>query len=76
MSVTKGINKPSVKRQRQWVISCRSMVMVTLGNGSGTDFQASPCIPMEAATSVAADGWCGLALNLLSVIIAKITVII
>ena len=26
------------------------MHMVTFGNGSGTDFQASQCIPIQAAT--------------------------
>ena len=44
----KGINTPSVKRQRQGERQIEYIEsMVTLGNGSGTDFGASQCIPMD-----------------------------
>ena len=45
-----GVNTPNVKRQRQIGsigIHCNIVtLLLTLGNGSGTDFGASQCIPM------------------------------
>ena len=51
------MNTPSVKRQRQREIDCIGS-MVTLGNGSGTDFGASQCISMDLDAAAATDADC------------------
>ena len=50
------MNTPSVKRQHQGEHQIEYIgSMVTLGNGSGTDFGVSQCIPMDLDAAAAAD---------------------